>query len=170
MSIPFLRWWFIIVLSVFGLIATGSYGLLSKLWVVDITKISFIILFIYICISLFIGYMTYVCDNPNTSTEKINDMRGYLPAGWFSSAAMAELGMVGTVIGFMIMLGPAFANINIADPTSTQQTLASMAIGMGTALTTTLVGLVCSLLTKMQLVNLEHTIDPTDTLEDIEDE
>jgi biopolymer transport protein ExbB/TolQ len=76
--------------------------------------------------------------------------------GWFLAETCLALGMIGTVAGFLIMLVSAFADINIGDTESMQTALASMALGMGTALYTTLVGLVSSLFIKSQLVNLEN--------------
>ena len=63
--------------------------------------------------------------------------------------------MVGTVTGFLYMLGTAFENIDITDATTLQDALASMAKGMSTALYTTLTGLIASLIIKVQLVNYE---------------
>ena len=63
--------------------------------------------------------------------------------------------MVGTVTGFLYMLGTAFENIDITDATTLQDALASMAKGMSTALYTTLTVLIASLIIKVQLVNYE---------------
>ena len=49
----------------------------------------------------------------------------------------------------------AFADLNIADTTSVQQSLMNMSLGMSTALYTTLIGLVSSLLLKIQYFRLE---------------
>jgi len=57
------------------------------------------------------------------------------------------------------MLGTAFSNIDVSNVSSLQQALASMAVGMSTALYTTLVGLIASIFLKSQLVNLEHLAD-----------
>ena len=67
--------------------------------------------------------------------------------------------MVGTVTGFLLMLGTAFSNIDVTNSASLQKALEFMAVGMSTALYTTLVGLICSLIIKVQLVNLEVAID-----------
>ena len=53
------------------------------------------------------------------------------------------------------MLYGAFADLNIADTTSVQQSLMNMSLGMSTALYTTLIGLVSSLLLKIQYFRLE---------------
>lgn len=79
--------------------------------------------------------------------------------GWFLSETCMAIGMIGTVAGFLLMLGTAFSGIDVGDTASLQSALTSMAVGMSTALYTTLVGLVCGLYIKSQLVNLEHLID-----------
>ena len=65
------------------------------------------------------------------------------------------MGLIGTVSGFILMLYGAFADLNIADTTSVQQSLMNMSLGMSTALYTTLIGLVSSLLLKIQYFRLE---------------
>ena len=57
------------------------------------------------------------------------------------------------------MLGNAFENIDITNTTTLQQALSDMAMGMSTALYTTLIGLVCSLIIKVQLINLEVALN-----------
>ena len=75
---------------------------------------------------------------------------------WFVSEMMISLGMIGTVIGFIYMLYSVFSSLNITDTLAVQQSLGKMAQGMGTALLTTLVGLVSSVLVKSQLVMVEN--------------
>ena len=57
------------------------------------------------------------------------------------------------------MLGTAFANVYVSNSATLQQALSDMAVGMSTALYTTLVGLVSSLIIKVQLVNLEVALN-----------
>ncbi len=63
--------------------------------------------------------------------------------------------MIGTVIGFLMMLGLAFQDLNVEDVASIQSAIKFMALGMSTALVTTLVGLVSGLLVELQLVNFD---------------
>ena len=66
--------------------------------------------------------------------------------------------MVGTVTGFLLMLGTAFKDLDVTNVVSLQDALINMAIGMSTALYTTLTGLVCSLIIKVQLINFELSL------------
>ena len=79
--------------------------------------------------------------------------------GWYLAETALALGMLGTLAGFLLMLGSAFANIDLANTATLQAALTNMALGMSTALYTTLVGLIVSIFLKSQLVNLEHYAD-----------
>ncbi len=78
--------------------------------------------------------------------------------GWFSADIMIKLGLLGTIIGFIFMLG-SVANITDFDITSMQKILKHMSTGMGTALYTTMAGLVCSMLATVQYHMLDTSID-----------
>jgi biopolymer transport protein ExbB/TolQ len=78
---------------------------------------------------------------------------------WYSADSMTSLGMIGTVVGFLMMLGTAFSGLNLGDTVSAQKAISQMAVGISTALVTTLVGLVCSQITKFILINLEQLIN-----------
>ena len=78
--------------------------------------------------------------------------------GWFIADIMIKLGLLGTIIGFILMLG-SVANITDFDVTTMQKILRHMSSGMGTALYTTLTGLVCSLLVSMQYQMLDSSAD-----------
>ena len=95
----------------------------------------------------------------NSSSSDLNDvynsrLKGPQEIGWFVSDMMLKLGLLGTIIGFIFMLG-SVANIADFDVSNMQKILRHMSNGMGTALYTTLTGLVCSVLSAMQY----HMID-----------
>ena len=69
------------------------------------------------------------------------------------------MGMVGTVIGFILAFSN-FTELDVTNIESMRLVLRTMATGIGTALWTTLIGLVCNTLLKLQLINYEN--DPTD--------
>jgi flagellar motor component MotA len=70
---------------------------------------------------------------------------------------MITLGMIGTVAGFLIMLNTAFSGLDVNDIRNVQEAISDMAIGMSTALVTTLVGLICSTLIKVQILVYENS-------------
>ena len=147
---PVLKWWLIICavgLSSFA----GAYffDLHLHLFNADVTKISFIIISIFVATSAWIGNATKgLLYKDLLATKDVS-------VGWFISESLMALGMIGTVVGFLLMLGSAFGNIDVNNTESLQMALSQMATGMSTALYTTLTGLVCSLLIKVQLVNYE---------------
>ena len=143
-----LKWWLIFCLTILGFGASYHFNVHSLLYYADVTKLSFLIIIIFMFTSIWIGRKTYDLD----TTSVIDDT---IDVGWFVAESCLALGMVGTVTGFLYMLGTAFENIDITNATTLQDALASMARGMSTALYTTLTGLIASLIIKIQLVNYE---------------
>ena len=147
-----LKWWLIACLTMLGIGICVYFNLHINLYESDITKISYLIIIVFVCTSIWIGNKTYLVD-------RLEDYNQRADVGWFVAESCLALGMVGTVTGFLIMLGTAFSNIDVSNAATLQQALSDMAIGMSTALYTTLSGLVCSLIIKVQLVNLEVALN-----------
>jgi len=146
-----IRWWAIVCLQLLTFGVAGYFGAIEQLWAKDATKLSFVILSIWTATTLWIGVW---------QARFVRVHVDYLiKIGWFLSETCLAIGMIGTVAGFLLMLGSAFSGIDVADTATLQLALTSMATGMSTALYTTLVGLVCGLYIKSQLVNLEHLLD-----------
>ncbi len=140
-----LTWWLIFCIILLGVGVAIYFDIHSILYISDITKLSFLILFVFLVTSLWIGKKTYEIQ------KVIPDIK----LGWFISESCLALGMIGTVTGFLFMLGTAFENIDVTNSKTLQDALSTMAVGMSTALYTTLMGLISSLLIKIQLVNYE---------------
>lgn len=119
------------------------FDMWSALYNADQTKLSFFILALWAVSSFSVILHAY---------KPILINRDLL---WFSTEAMVSLGLIGTVSGFLIMLFSAFSNIDVSNTESLTLALSSMATGMSTALSTTLVGLISSLHLKTQLVITE---------------
>ena len=147
-----LKWWLIFSLTLLGLGTCVYFNIHKDLYAADVTRLSFFIISIFICTSIWIGTKTYKVGIQQDYNQKSD-------VGWFISESCLALGMVGTVTGFLIMLGTAFENVDVTNAATLQQALADMATGMSTALWTTLVGLVSSLIIKVQLVNLEVALN-----------
>ncbi len=148
----FFRWWFIFSLTVVGFLFALSYGYVKMLAQVDQTYLSYVCLILFLLSSLFIGVMSW---NPDVETIK-----RHLPLCWFSSELMLGLGMIGTLAGFMMMITGAFAtgSLDMSNAENARLLLSNMAVGFSTAAVTTLVGLSCNLITKLQLINLEYAL------------
>ena len=143
---------FIFCLTLVGMCTCVYFNIHKELYVADVTRLSFLIISIFSCTSVWIGMKTYRVGIQQDYNQQSN-------VGWFISESCLALGMVGTVTGFLIMLGTAFTNVDVSNAVTLQQALSDMATGMSTALWTTLVGLVCSLIIKVQLVNLEVALN-----------
>ena len=145
----FLKWWLLITLTVVGLSIAAYFNFIQFLYAHDLTKLSVAILALFAATTSVIGYKIW--KERDVKKKKY----GY-DVEWFVSEMMISLGMIGTVIGFIYMLYSVFSSLNITDTLAVQQSLGKMAQGMGTALLTTLVGLVSSVLVKSQLVMVEN--------------
>ena len=86
-----------------------------------------------------------------------NDITAKLETGWFIADLLLKLGLIGTVVGFIIMLS-AITEIENFDLTLMNALLQSMSGGMKVALYTTLTGLVTSILLSMQYKYLESLV------------
>lgn len=85
-------------------------------------------------------------------------IKGPHELGWFLTDVVLKLGLLGTIVGFILMLG-SVAETTSLDANTMQKVLRQMSVGMGTALYTTLAGLVCSLLLAVQYQLLDRGAD-----------
>ena len=85
-------------------------------------------------------------------------IRGSHQIGWFVTGAMLKLGLLGTVIGFVIMLG-SIRGLETLDLSDIKALMQQMTEGMGIAMNTTIVGLVGSLLLSAQYLLLDRMAD-----------
>jgi hypothetical protein len=138
-----LKWWTILCSSFLILFLSYHFGYLHQLYNADITKLSWVIIGLFFLLNIRLGYQLHTDRKTGNNFD------------WLMSETMISLGMVGTVVGFIYMLSTIFTDINLDDIRSVQDSLGIMATGMGTALWTTLIGLICSILYKTELVLTE---------------
>ncbi|MCP4410931.1 MAG: MotA/TolQ/ExbB proton channel family protein [Gammaproteobacteria bacterium] len=84
--------------------------------------------------------------------------RGQHEAGWFVANSLVKLGLLGTVIGFVLMLTPV-TTLESFDQSQVQNLLKQMTVGMGVALNTTLLGLIGTMLLGIQYLLLDRAAD-----------
>ena len=106
-----------------------------------------IIITIFIAASIATGFLSF------RSEYVYKKISNYI---WFASETMVTLGLIGTVAGFLLMLSSAFDNLDVSNVENVQKVISNMAMGMSTALCTTLSGLIGRVLTKIQMVSLEN--------------
>jgi len=143
----FLYWWLIVCVVGASSYITHTMGWLVPLYTNDLTYITFLITVIAGLTTLSLGYKFKMSDANSVDVE------------WFVSDVVLTLGMLGTVIGFMIMLQGTFSSIEFNDVHSIRLALSSMSQGLFTALNTTLLGLVSSIILKVQLILYENVKD-----------
>ena len=82
-------------------------------------------------------------------------LRGPNQFGSFSADALMKLGLLGTIIGFILMLAP-IAGLDAADRASVRNSMGLMSDGMAVAMYTTLTGLIGSVLLQTQYFLLDE--------------
>ena len=102
-----LRWWLIFCLTILAGGIAIYFDIHKELYEADQTKISFLILTIFVLTSIWIGVITKLQDRT-------------VELGWFIAEACLALGMIGTVTGFLLMLNGAFTQIDLSNPTTIQ--------------------------------------------------
>jgi MotA/TolQ/ExbB proton channel family len=81
-------------------------------------------------------------------------LRGSNAFGAFVSDTLMKLGLLGTIVGFIIMLAP-IAGLDAADKVAMKSSMGLMSDGMAVAMYTTLAGLVGSILVRIQYYMLD---------------
>ena len=164
-------------------------GILSLIIESDRSKISLIILSIYVLACAHWFYISINLDKEISSLENTNNqtlIRSFVDKaseegsydyknnldllqdelsnrhalGYLAVDILLKLGLTGTVIGFILMLLP-IGEITDFDPQILQKLLGTMSGGMAVALYTTLTGLVTSMLLKYQYFLLDSDLSNT---------
>jgi len=81
-------------------------------------------------------------------------LRGSNGFGAFVSDTLMKLGLLGTIVGFIIMLAP-IATLDAADKAAVKTSMGLMSDGMAVAMYTTLAGLIGSILVRIQYYMLD---------------
>jgi hypothetical protein len=81
-------------------------------------------------------------------------LRGSNGFGAFASDTLMKLGLLGTIVGFIIMLAP-IATLDATDKVAMKSSMGLMSDGMAVAMYTTLAGLVGSILVRIQYYMLD---------------
>ena len=158
----FLKWWLFFTLVVVATIYASYTGLMLTIWENDATKLSFLLFGILAFMSVWCGHKTWqmskIVDSEEPKRGLIEHIEHLTEIGWFTSDLCLTVGIVGTVTGFITMLS-GFADLDVSKIDTVQTLIKELGIGMSTSLYTTLAGLICSLLLKIQYFNLNQAID-----------
>jgi hypothetical protein len=155
-------------LIVLGLILFGGYllferGLVGVLLEGDKSRLSWLILAIWLGMSARWLFLLRRIESTDAIAE--DDMVRWLNHGWFAADSVLKIGLLGTIIGFILMLAP-IGELTSFDASSLQSALAAMSAGMAVALYTTLTGLIANILLRFQFQFLADTMQKRLTQED----
>lgn len=145
---------------VVALMSMFSYhlGVFHEIWAKDASYLSFATLALFYGMSVWCGVKTFrVCTWNGCCSGRLVHFRNQEEIGWFASELCLTLGMLGTIVGFVMMLA-GFETLDISKVDTVQRLLSELGLSMATALYTTLVGLICGSLLKVQYFNLGQAI------------
>ncbi len=106
--------------------------------------------------------LEFLARSEESATDKVLEnyaetLENRHASGQFLADLLLKLGLLGTIIGFILMLTP-IGEIKEFDPSLIQQLLSTMSGGMAVALYTTLAGLLTSSLLKIQYYFLDSVL------------
>jgi len=165
----FLRWWLYVIATCAGVYFAYEFGVFHEIYDKDASKLSFVIMAGFAGMTVWCGIKTFfvsrainLARTPNVpghlvlsrAAENAIQKEEY---GWFACNKFEQIGYIGTLIGFIMLLG-GFAQLDPSQLKSLQAFIITLGAGMMTALYTTLVGLTCSHLLSYQYHNLGQGI------------
>jgi len=178
-SLGVLRSLLLLVLIIFGLWILDERGLIAVVIEGDKSQISKVIAGLWIVSSIYWLYLSKIISEERNSFENMefnnkkllvsrffnsleknenkdvlinafeSEFEKKISYGVIASDVALKLGLLGTIIGFILMLKP-IADLNSTSPEDLKIALSSMSSGMAVALYTTLTGLIISTLLRIQ--------------------
>ena len=178
-STGLLRSLLLLVLILFGFCVLNDQGLVAIVLEGDKSHISKAILSLWVIVSIYWIYISRniyleksILAN-SAKSKKILSINKYINSlkqgkdkelllrifeaeyakklsyGWMAADISLKLGLLGTVIGFILMLQP-ISELNNTSPEELKLALSAMSSGMAVALYTTLTGLISSILIRLE--------------------
>jgi hypothetical protein len=216
--LPLLKWLLVIVLAAFGFLVLWYFGLVQQVIQADRTKVSVVILAIFVVTSIHCLYQTVLVSRELITARRVRDaivsaggralvvkegqvltalgqpldsgivtthlfdlvtkartlgnnhvdqtvllrsladqLKAREKLGIFVSESLLRLALLGTAVGFILMLIPV-SHLDAFDVQSLRQTLAGMTDGMAIALNITVAGIATALLLKLEYYLLDEAI------------
>lgn len=148
------------MLMAIGAAVLVTQGILVTIFIVDFTKICFLIYGLFFVLLIRSGILAYELSKKDRLTqEEFNDFDIKTNLAWFISDKMLTLGMIGTVLGFIFMLGTSFAGLSTLTIPLLQAALLKMSTAASVALYTTASGLICGLLLQVPLFDFSQHLE-----------
>ena len=140
-------WWLSVMLIATSFFWAYNVGIVQKIWETDITMLTSVISLIFIASNILLGYIAYNYDKDHLKAK----LKRSTDTIWFISEILMALGMLGTVIGLIAMLGANVLSSGSQNMAGIQNLLGNMWLHMGLALYTNAVGIICSIILKVQV-------------------
>ena len=155
----FTKWFLLNAVVLTGVFLVEQKGMVSTIIKHDLSRISILIMMLYLCISIYVGKLCYLADKINEKRSR--DARLFLgqrsEIGWFAAEHFFSLGLLGTIIGLIIATQ---GSLDSTMPLS--QIVAGLKEGLNTAFYTTVCGIVFSLPLQVQLMILRFKLEEDD--------
>ncbi len=152
----FTKWFLLNAVMITAIFLAEQKGAISAIIKNDLSRISILIMVLYVCVSVFVGKLCYLADRINKRKEK--EAKALLTKradiGWFSAEHFFSLGLLGTILGLCIATATS-----LTDTVSTSEVVAGLKHGLNTAFYTTICGIVFSLPLQIQLMILKHKLE-----------
>ena len=155
----FTKWFLLNAVMVTAIFFAEQKGLISSMVEADLSHISILIMFLYVCVSALVGRLCYLSDkiSKDNATKKKKEL-DYLTkrsdVGWFAAEHFFSLGLLGTIIGLILATE---GSLDSSVPTA--QIVAGLKEGLNTAFYTTVCGIVFSLPLQVQLMILKFRLE-----------
>ena len=152
----FYMWWLSVLLTATILFWAHYMGFIVKIWDTDITMLSSVIAVGFAFANAKLAWISYHLD---TDYSLLKDkLVKETNTVWFLSEIVMAIGMLGTVIGLIHMLAANFVG-DTSNTNALQGVLSSMWGSMGLALYVNAVGLVASIVLKLQVHFIAGDLD-----------
>ncbi len=171
-----LLWWLLLLLFCFGLYIAWNLDLVAPMFAKDRSHITKAIALLTIASSahaawyvIRYSFFLQMAQQPNSTAKHkyyaqnatrelpleivADKLRAPVETGWFLVDIAIRLGLAGTIIGFILIFS-SLTGEKIVGEDALQKLLVSMSVGMGTALFTTLTGLIAATFLSVQYLVL----------------
>ena len=152
----FTKWFLLNSVILTSVFLAEQKDIISRIIENDLSRISILIISLYVIVSGYIGRLCYLADKINEKKEE--EAKDFLKkraqVGWFAAEHFFSLGLLGTIIGLVIA-----TEGNLDSSLQTSQIVAGLKEGLNTAFYTTVCGIVFILPLQVQLMILKFKLD-----------
>lgn len=159
----FLYYWLFTCLTLVASALLFYLGIFGFIWNNDSTFISYIIIGLYTYSSVWVGWKCWSLSRLENSLSKediikqCNKSERLESWGWYISSQLISLGLLGTALGLLFSFA-SFGGADVSNPAEMKKLIQQIGGGISTALITTIVGILCSLLLRFQYFLLGNEI------------